>query len=382
MKQFKTLRESLNDIVLDLYETSEDFDAEELNEAVKKDNPKVEGQVTNNTRGVLHELLAGKALNNGKHMPDFHLVDEKTKRKETPEQAHDRLKAQIHPNDYAKIKAGADSAAADIRASIAKTHPGHIITSVSHTSKKGDTQKVTGVKATQKEDSSDIYITTKHPKTGKVVYHGRSLKVSENSSKNVPSSSLGKQSSGAMADTLFKAHQKKIKAMHPELTDIKKEDHHADLPAARKEWAEKNPEKHKQIKTENLKLLRAVAYHHSVELQHKLDSGDHEHVVNHIRDVLHAHTTPAEQAGVGTFRKHTTYKTAKGTQHHESHPGHDYEHILNDHKNITVRASGTGVHFYHTDPKTGVEKKFATQTHKLDSQSDPLSTLKSAGKAT
>ena len=39
----------------------------------------------------------------------------------------------------------------------------------------------------------------------------------------MPSSSLGKQSSGAMADTLFKAHQKKIKAMHPELTDIKKE---------------------------------------------------------------------------------------------------------------------------------------------------------------
>jgi hypothetical protein len=81
MKQFKNLRESLNDIVLDLYETFEEFDGEELNEAVKKDNPNVEGQVTNNTRGVLHELLAGKAANGGKHMPDFHLVDEKTKRK-------------------------------------------------------------------------------------------------------------------------------------------------------------------------------------------------------------------------------------------------------------------------------------------------------------
>ena len=381
MKQFKNLRESLNDIVLDLYETSEDFDIEELNEAVKKDNPKVEGQVTNNTRGVLHELLTGKALNGGKHMSDFHLVDEKTKKKQTPEEAHDKLKAQIHPKDYAKIKAGADSAAADIRASIAKTHPGHIITSVSHTSKPGDTQKITGVAATQKQDSSDIYITTKHPKTGKIVHHGKSLKVSENSSKNVPSSSLGKKSSGSMADTLFKAHQKKIKAMHPELTDIKKEDHHEDLPAARKEWAEKNPEKHKQIKTENLKLLRGVAHEHAAELQHKLRNGNHEEVVNHIRDVLHAHTTPAEQAGVATFSKHTTYKTAKGTQHNESHPGHDYEHILKDHVNITVKASGTGVHFYHTDPKTGVEKKFASQTHKFDSQSDPLSTLKSAGKA-
>jgi hypothetical protein len=380
MKQFNNLRESLNDIVLDLYETSEDFDVEELNEA--KDDKTKEGGVSNNTRGVLHELLTGKALNGGNHMTSYHLVDEKTKKKETPEEAHNRLKSQIHPKDYAKIKAGADSAAKDIHASIAKTHPGHKITNVSHTSKPGDTEKVTGVKASQKEDSSDLYITTKHPKTGKVVHHGRSLKVSENSSKNVPSSSLGKKSSGSMADTLFKAHQKKIKAMHPELTDIKKEDHHQDLPAARKEWAEKNPEKHKQIKTENLKLLRSVSHEHGAELQHKLRNGNHEEVVNHIRDVLHAHTTPAEQAGKGTFSKHTTYKTAKGTQHHESHPGHDYEHILKDHANITVKSSGTGVHFYHTDPKTGVEKKFATQTHKLDSQSDPLSTLKSAGKAT
>jgi hypothetical protein len=382
MKQFKNLRESLNDIVLDLYETFEEFDGEELNEAVKKDNPNVEGQVTNNTRGVLHELLAGKAANGGKHMPDFHLVDEKTKRKETPEQAHDRLKAQIHPKDYARIKEGAEHAASNIVAGIAKTHPGHKIISVSHTSKKGDTQKVTGVEATQKEDSSDIYIATKHPKTGKIVYHGRSLKVSENASKNVPSSSLGKKSSGSMADTLFKAHQKKIKEMHPELKDIKKEDHHEDLPAARKEWAEKNPEKHKQIKTENLKLLRAVAHHHAAELQHKLDSGDHEHVINHIRDVLHAHNTPAEKAGNSTFAKSTTYRTAKGIQYHESHPGHDFEHILKDHANIRVEAKGTSVHFHHTDPKTGVERKFATQTHKLDSQSDPLSTLKSAGKAT
>ena len=35
-----------------------------------------------------------------------------------------------------------------------------------------------------------------------------------------------------------------IKQYISKLTDIKKEDHHEDLPAARKEWAEKNPEKH------------------------------------------------------------------------------------------------------------------------------------------
>jgi len=378
MKQFKNLRESLNDIVLDLYETSEDFDAEELNEA--KDDKTKEGGVSNNTRGVLHELLTGKALNGGNHMTSYHLVDEKTKKKETPEEAHNRLKSQIHPKDYAKIKAGADSAAKDIHASIAKTHPGHKITNVSHTSKPGDTEKVTGVKASQKQDSSDLYVTSK--KGNKEVHHGRSLKVSENSSKNVPSSSLGMKSSGAMANELLRTHQKKIKAKHPALNDVKKEAHHEGVADARKEWATKNPEAHKEIRGENLKLLRNVAHEHAAELQHKLRNGNHEEVVNHIRDVLHAHTTPAEQAGKATFSKHTTYKTAKGVQHHESHPGKEYEHILSDHKNITVKASGTGVHFHHTDPKTGVEKKFATQTHKFDSQSDPLSTLKSAGKAT
>lgn len=372
MKQFKNLRESISNIVAEMYENFEDLYVGELNEA--KDDKTKEGGVSNNTRGVLHELLVGKALNGGKHMASYHLVDEKTKKKETPEEAHNRLKSQIHPKDYARINTRAQSAANDIKSSIEKTHPGHTITTVSHTSKPGDTEKVTGVKASQKQDSSDLYITSK--KGSKVMHHGRSLKVSENSSKNVPSSSLGIKSSGVKASSLFKAHQEKIKAAHPELATIKKQEHHEDIADARKEWAQKNPEKHKQIKSENLKLLHSVAHHHSAELQHNLDTGNHEEVVSHIRDVLHAHTTPAEQAGKATFSKHTTYETAKGTQHHEAYPGHEYEHILKDHKNITVKASGSATNFYHK----GI--KFASQAHKFESQSDPLSTLKSAGKST
>jgi len=349
-----------------LAETELYEDLEQLIEA--KDNRDKPGGASNNTKGIMHEILVGKHLNNNKHMTHHLLVNNKTGAKETPEQAHDRLKSQVHPDDYKKINARAKSTAEHIKAHIEKTHPGHSITGVAHTSKRGDTQAETGVKADQKEDPSDIYIATKHHKTGDVMKHGVSLKVSDQSNKNVPSSSLGRKSAGETADRLYKDHQNEIKKTHQGLVGKSKD--------ARKNWAKANPEKHKQIKAKNLDFLRSVAHHHAAELQHHLDSGNHEHVVDHIRDVIAAKKTPAEQSGKATFIKHTTYTTAKGSQHHVSHPGKDYEHILKAHKNITVKPAGTQVHFYHNG------KKFASQAHKLDSQSDPLSSLKSAGKTT
>ncbi len=332
---------------------------EELNEAA--DDASKEGGVSNNTKGVLHELLVGKHLNGGKH-----LETHKNENNETPQQAHDRLKKQIHPKDYEKIHKNAESAANHIKAHIESTHKGHKIHGVHWTSKPGDTEKVTGHKATQKEDSSDVYVTTKHPKTGKEHHHGVSLKVSDKSSKNIPSSSLGMESGGSKAREHYKEHQDKILAAHPQLKGKNKE--------ARKEILKNDPKMHEDIKKRNQELLHKVAHSHATELQHHLDNGGHEHVVKHIREVLHAHKTPAEEKG-HSFIKHTTYQTAKGVQHHTSKPSEDHEHILKDHKNITVKSSGGSVHFYHNG------KKFASQAHKFDSQSDPLSSLKSAGKA-
>lgn len=332
---------------------------EELNEAV--DDPTKEDGVSNNTKGVLHEILTGKHLNGGKHMEKH--VNEHG---ETPTQTHDRLQKQVHPSDYKRIEAGAKSAAAHIKSHIDSTHKGQAIHSVTHTSKPGDTEKVTGHKASQKEDSSDVYISTKHPKTGKVTHHGVSLKVSDNSSKNIPSSSLGMESGGLKAKEHFAAHKSAILKAHPQLAGKNKDQ--------RKEAAKADPKMHADVKERNKALLHKVAHSHAAELQHHLDTGNHEHVVKHIREVLHAHKTPAE-AGGHNFIKHTTYKTAKGVQHHTSKPSEDYEHILKDHKNITVKSSGGSVHFYHKD------KKFASQAHKFDSQSDPLSSLKSAGKS-
>jgi hypothetical protein len=333
---------------------------EELNEAV--DDATKEGGVSNNTKGVLHELLVGRHLNNGKH-----LEKHKNENDETPQQAHDRLEKQIHPNDYNRIAANAKSAAAHIKAHIDSTHKGHVMHAVHWTSKPGDTEKVTGHKASQKEDSSDVYVTTKHPKTGKETHHGISLKVSDKSNKNIPASSLGMESGGSKAREHFNSHKTAILKAHPDLSGKNK--------VERKEILKSNPKMQADIKKRNQDLLHKVAHSHASELQHHLDSGNHEHVVKHIREVLHAHSTPAEEKG-HTFIKHTTYQTAKGVQHHTSKPSEDHEHILKDHKNITVKSSGGSVHFYHNG------KKFASQAHKFDSQSDPLSSLKSAGRAT
>lgn len=332
----------------------EEFIAEAADDATK------EGGVSNNTKGVLHELLVGKHLNGGKH-----LEKHKNEHDETPEQAHDRLKKQIHPKDYEKIHKNAESAAKHIKAHIESTHPGHSFHAVHWTSKPGDTEKVTGHKASQKEDSSDVYVTTKDKK-GNVKHHGVSLKVSDKSSKNIPSSSLGMESGGSKAREHFEAHKKAILDAHPQLKGKNKDQ--------RKEIAKADPKLHADVKKRNQELLHKVAHSHAAELQHHLDSGNHEHVVKHIREVLHAHKTPAEENG-HSFIKHTTYQTAKGVQHHTSKPSEDHEHILKDHKNITVKSSGGSVHFYHNG------KKFASQAHKFDSQSDPLSSLKSAGKA-
>jgi hypothetical protein len=101
----------------------------------------------------MHELLVGYHLKGGKHMsrhPD--------KTGDSPKQAHDKLKATVHPNDYKKMNARAKSAAADIRKKVEVN--GHKIHDVHWTSKPGDIHRSTGIHASQKEDASDIVITT------------------------------------------------------------------------------------------------------------------------------------------------------------------------------------------------------------------------------
>jgi len=341
--------------------------------AEQTNNPQ-EGKVSKHNRGVLHELLTGYHLQGGKHM-ESHTLISSTGTRHTPEQAHDIIKAQIHPNDYAKISNNAKSAAKHIKSTIEAEHPGHKIKVVRHTSKAGDTQKETGVPAAQSgknSDPSDIYVTTRHPKTGEIKKHGLSLKTTDKPNKNVQSSSLGIESSGSKAKELYKKHQDAIIQKHPKLKSMN--------PAARKEWGKSNPKHHAAIKQANKKLLHAVASHQANEINNHIEKGNHEHVVEHLRTVLAARRTPAEIANKATFKKHTTFTTSAGVQHHNSNPGTEHEHFLSQPQHIHAEASGGTTNFYHTHPKTGKVTRIASQAHKLSSQSDPLSGLVSAGK--
>jgi len=130
-------------------ETYDDTFFEELNESSEP----VEGKVSSDTKGKMHELLVGYHLKGGKHMsrhPD--------KTGDTPKQAHDKLKSTIHPNDYRKMNTRAKSAANHIRKQVEVN--GHKIHDVHWTSKPGDIHRSTGIHASQKEDASDIVITT------------------------------------------------------------------------------------------------------------------------------------------------------------------------------------------------------------------------------
>lgn len=132
-----------------------DDEDEELTKNIKESVGTIErGKVSSDTKGKLHELLVGYHLKRGKHMskhPD--------KEGDSPQEAHDKLKKTIHPDDYKKINARAKSAAEDIRKQVEVN--GHKVHDVHWTSKPGDIHRTTGIHSSQQEDSSDIIVTTR-----------------------------------------------------------------------------------------------------------------------------------------------------------------------------------------------------------------------------
>ena len=320
---------------------------EELHEAVKTPTGPVQGKVSNDTRGKLHELLVGKHLNGGKHME--HHPD---KSGDTPEEAHNKLMKTVHKNDYKKIDAKAKSAANDIKKRVEQN--GHKIHSVHWTSQKNDVSKTTGIKSTQNEDSSDIVVNTKKGKN--IKHHGVSLKVSTGKTKHIGTSNLGlKNASGKNADKLVSAHKTAILKHYPDLANR--------TLAYRKEQMKNNPKMAAHIKTKNKELLDNLAkdYHEHLTSLPKRE------MVHHIRNIIHAHPTPMQKQGHTHTRHITTAgKTPGEYVHHSMDPASHHEHILNKPHEIEVHHNGSTVYFKHKG------KTFASHSFKFKSQSDPL----------
>jgi hypothetical protein len=305
-----------------------------------------------NAAGVLHELLAAKNLNNGK-FPEQHRSQDGL----TPEEAHNKYKQHFSESEYSGIAKRAEAAANDIRKQVTSHGSIH---KVHWTSKPGDIEKVTGIKSTQKEDPSDIVITTKHPVTGVIKHHTVSLKVT----KDTPSTTIISANRGAEASVGAHRHyteyKKQIKSTYKGLAS-------ATNKPQRKEWMENNPEHAKQIGSFRKQMITNTAK----TMSQNLKSMSKEELSHHIRhNVLSAVKTPSQHAGHSHIR-HITYRDG---QTRSFDPGTHYDHILNDHENLSVEHRGGAVVFMHKG------KAFASQAIKLNSSSDPMSSLNLVGK--
>jgi len=306
--------------------------------------------VSSNTKGVLHELLVGKHLNGGKHMEKHKDING-----DSPEEAHDKLKASISDDEYNQINNRAKAAAEDIRKKVG-THGN--IHQIHWTSKEGDIHRATGIHSTQKQDASDIVVTTKN-KDGKIKHHGISLKVTDKKKGNVPVSNPGMEATHG-GQVILDAHRASVLKSHPALKGLNKE--------GRKNYIKDNPKAAADIKNKNRQTLTNIVDH----LHSKLESMPSHELAQHIRsNVLHANSTPMQEQGHEHI-KHTTNGTSNYSFQHGD-PSKDYEHILNDHNNITVHNRGTSVIFKHKG------KPFAKHRLKFESQSDPLSSVKGSG---
>lgn len=320
----------------------------------KKKKTEVIPKAGNDASGKLHELLTGYHLNGGRHMERFMDKDG-----ESPEEAHDRIKKTLHPKEYARHVERARQAAEDLKSG------GHIkgkIIGVRWTSKPGDTERATGIAASQQEDASDIVITTKHKK--KVRHHGVSLKASEEKTHHVGTSNFGLEVTYG-GRQFYEEHQRAINRAHPVLATLGNK-------KARKAWMKdpKNAKHAAKIREANLKVLHKIAHHTGEQINKRGTKGIQAHIRDHI---LKTNMTPMERHGHVHIR-HTSYVGKGGArQHHTVVPSSHWEPLLRDHKNLKAEVKGTTIHFSHKG------KVFATHRMKFESQNDPLGTIKGFG---
>lgn len=327
--------------------------------------PAKEKTYTSNDKGVLHELLVGKHLL-GKHM-SLH----KDKSGDSPKVAHDKIKAALHKkhgnhDEYNRLNTKAKSAAEDIRKHAEKQ--GHKIHDVHWTSKPGDIEKSTGIKASQKEDASDIVVHT-HNSKGRKKHIGVSLKVTDGKNKHITASNPGMEATHG-AHHIVDKHREELLKAHPQLAGVKNKE-------KRKAMMDDDPKMKADVVKRNHKATVDIAKH----LHKHLSTGSKEDLVHHIKThVLQANKTPLQHNGHEHIR-HTTYqssaKEGNKTLHHSINPSEHWNHILGDHKNITVHHDGKSgtVHFKHNG------KTFASHRVRVSSSSDPMTSFKGDGKA-
>lgn len=286
--------------------------------------------VSSNDKGVLHELLTGKELNGGKHMSD------------AAKDKHDEIKSKITPDEYKNHVGLAVGTADHIR-----KHFGPDIASAHWSSKPGDIGKITGTHESQQQNSADIIL--KH-KGGAHV--GISLKVTQKKNGKVPMGNPGAKQTDTHLGTDATKHyddaRVSMEKKHKEL--------HGKSRVEQKAIIKANPE------------IRSDAEKHSNDAIKKIRDTWHEKLTkmpsdklsDHLRNnLLHAHKTKVPLYKVTTG--------GHGDDHsvHVEHSETAHDHILNDHKNITVHKAGNNSIEFKHEGKTFLR-------HRLKPESTPI----------
>jgi hypothetical protein len=304
----------------------------EYKDVLELDTELLTEAISSNDKGVLHEILTGKALNHGQHMSP------EAKKK------HDEIKKNITPEEYKNHEQLAQGTAEGIRKKF-----GTDIASAHWSSKPGDIGRITGTHETQQENSSDIILRHKNG-----AHVGISLKVTQKKNGHIPVGNPGAKQTDAQLGLNSTHHyedaHKKLLADHKELVGKTK--------GEQKQMIKASPE------------MQATALKHSNEAIGKirdewysrLSGMKTSELSDHLRNnLLHANPTKID------MYKATTGGSGKDHSVEIEHPATSHDDILKDHKNITVKKAGNNsIEFQHKG------KTFLR--HRLKPESTPVVT--------
>lgn len=284
-------------------------------------------------RGKMHENLVHYMLNGNKHAEPEH------------EAEHNMLKSKMSEKEYGHAQGRAAHAVEHIKKNIIGNKP---VSHIQRTSKAGQTGE------SQRDNPSDLVV---HYKNGEK--HGLSLKVSQKKNANVPSSNPGAGTIQKITGLDTAARDRRIRSAlekrHPELQSAKSD-------KERKSIIRSNPEIQKTSKRISNLYLKNTARKQAARIG-ALPSEERANLIKReiLRGAASHPVSTVTSGGEGDYSTvHKDHSTA-------------FNHILNDHKNITHRVSGNSITFSH--PKHG---DFATLRYKYESE--PLaSSVKTAG---
>lgn len=285
--------------------------------------------VSSNDKGVLHELLVGKHMNHGIHMSP------------EAEKTHNEIKSRITPEEYTNHEKMAKATADELHKKFGEIHSAH------WSSKPGDIKRITGHDESQQENSADIILRHKDG-----THNGISLKITQKKGGKVgmgnPGAAQTDKQLGTDAVKHYAAAHKELEEKHPELKGKPKSE--------QKKIIKENPKmKASAVELSNKALGKIRDEWHGA--LSKMDTGD---LSNHIRNnLMHANKTKVP------LYKATTGGHGDDNSTHIEHSETSHDHILGDHKNITVKKSGNNsVEFQHKG------KTFLR--HRLKPESTPL----------